>query len=138
MKHTMFITTILVALLATGCQKEEMIIGLADPIELSNPKMYFTAQGGSDSTTINYENVYLNYYLICTPTDTTHNDQPIHTYKTLTHEWFTIEILPHKLKITLAPNDTPEQRQLQIAFNAGNAYGALNITQAKGETEAEI
>lgn len=130
MKTTLFHIAVVAAFAAAGCQADEDVPGKVEPLHIEKTEMYFNYQGGTDSTHIKEEGVWIDQFSLDTPQDSSfHNVFDYRQGDTISYDWLQFCLQRNLIKIRVEANTHPCQRKATIGLQLGNSHGTIKIIQ---------
>ena len=130
MKTTLFHIAVVAAFAAAGCQADEDVPGKVEPLHIEKTEMYFNYQGGTDSTHIKEEGVWIDQFSLDTPQESSfHNVFDYRQGDTISYDWLQFCLQRNLIKIRVEANTHPCQRKATIGLQLGNSHGTIKIIQ---------
>lgn len=130
MKTTLFLIAVVATFAAAGCQADEDVPGKVEPLHIEKTEMYFNYQGGTDSTHIKEEGVWIDQFSLDTPQESSfHNVFDYRQGDTISYDWLQFCLQRNLIKIRVEANTHPCQRKATIGLQLGNSHGTIKIIQ---------
>ena len=130
MKTTLFHIAVVAAFAAAGCQADEDVPGKVEPLHIEKTEMYFNYQGGTDSTHIKEEGVWIDQFSLDTPQESSfHNVFDYRQGDTISYDWLQFCLQRNLIKIRVEANTHTCQRKATIGLQLGNSHGTIKIIQ---------
>ena len=130
MKTTLFLIAVVATFAAAGCQADEDVPGKVEPLHIEKTEMYFNYQGGTDSTHIKEEGVWIDQFSLDTPQESSfHNVFDYRQGDTISYDWLQFCLQRNLIKIRVEANTHPCQRKATIGLQLGNSHGTIQIIQ---------
>lgn len=130
MKTTLFLIAVVATFAAAGCQADEDVPGKVEPLHIEKTEMYFNYQGGTDSTHIKEEGVWIDQFSLDTPQDSSfHNVFDYRQGDTISYDWLQFCLQRNLIKIRVEAHTHPCQRKATIGLQLGNSHGTIKIIQ---------
>ena len=130
MKTTLFLIAVVATFAAAGCQADEDVPGKVEPLHIEKTEMYFNYQGGTDSTHIKEEGVWIDQFSLDTPQDSSfHNVFDYRQGDTISYDWLQFCLQRNLIKIRVEANTHTCQRKATIGLQLGNSHGTIKIIQ---------
>lgn len=130
MKTTLFLIAVVATFAAAGCQADEDVPGKVEPLHIEKTEMYFNYQGGTDSTHIKEEGVWIDQFSLETPQESSfHNVFDYRQGDTISYDWLQFCLQRNLIKIRVEANTHTCQRKATIGLQLGNSHGTIKIIQ---------
>ena len=130
MKTTLFLIAVVATFAAAGCQADEDVPGKVEPLHIEKTEMYFNYQGGTDSTHIKEEGVWIDQFSLDTPQESSfHNVFDYRQGDTISYDWLQFCLQRNIIKIRVEANTHTCQRKATIGLQLGNSHGTIKIIQ---------
>lgn len=130
MKTTLFLIAVVATFAAAGCQADEDVPGKVEPLHIEKTEMYFNYQGGTDSTHIKEEGVWIDQFSLDTPQESSfHNVFDYRQGDTISYDWLQFCLQRNLIKIRVEANTHTCQRKATIGLQLGNSHGTIKIIQ---------
>ena len=130
MKTTLFLIAVVATFAAAGCQADEDVPGKVEPLHIEKTEMYFNYQGGTDSTHIKEEGVWIDQFSLDTPQESSfHNVFDYRQGDTISYDWLQFCLQRNLIKIRVEANTHTCQRKATIGLQLGNSHRTIKIIQ---------